>query len=223
MASPVDLPETNDNRSYDYSTTPVEERDEYAIIARMVASNSSVIDLGCGNGSLLVKLQKEKNTSGSGIEISEGGVEICRQKGLHVLRQSIDERLPFDDNAFDYAVCNVTIQMVMYPEMLLGEMKRIARRQIVSFPNFAFYKNRIDMLLHGRMPRHMLFGYQWYSTGHIHQLSVSDFLDLTHTVGGLSVKAHETVQIPSRIKRDLIRRYPNLFELLPVFLLEKVS
>jgi methionine biosynthesis protein MetW len=223
MASPVDRPETNDNRSYDYSTTSVEERDEYAVIARMIAPDSSVIDLGCGNGSLLVKLQNERHTSGTGIEISEGGVNVCAQKGLTVLQQSIDETLPFADNAFDYAVCNVTIQMVMYPEKLMAEMKRVARRQIVSFPNFGFYKNRIDMVLRGRMPRHILFGYSWYTTGHIHQLSIADFLELVQATGGLRVLLHETVGIPSAFKRGMVRLFPNLFEVLPIFLLEKTS
>jgi len=223
MASPVDLPGSNDNRSYDYSTTSVEERDEYAVIARMIGAGSRIVDLGCGNGSLLKKLENEKHTTGVGLEISPSGVDACRRKGLEVLARSIDELLPFDDNAFDFAICNVTIQMVMHPEVLLAEMKRVARRQVVSFPNFGFYRNRIDMALHGRMPRHMLFGYTWFSTGHIHQLSITDFLGLVKSTGGLSVAEHDTVPIRSAVKRALVRRFPNAFEVLPIFLLERQS
>jgi methionine biosynthesis protein MetW len=83
-----------------------------------------------------------------------------------------------ENKQFDYAICNVTIQMVMYPEVLLSEMKRISHYQIISFPNFANWRNRLDLLLKGRMPKPMLFGYDWYNTGHIHQLSLKDFLDL---------------------------------------------
>src|SRR5882724_12824551 len=137
MSQQFDEPGTNDNRNYNYENFASFERVEYPIIADMVERNSKVIDLGCGNGSLLEKLIKEKNVDGRGIEISKSGVEVCLKKGLHVTEGKIDEPLPFADNSFDYAICNVTIQMVMYPEVVLKEMKRIARYQIISFPNFA--------------------------------------------------------------------------------------
>jgi methionine biosynthesis protein MetW len=87
------------------------------------------------------------------------------------------------DASFDYAICNVTLQMVMYPEVTLREMKRIAQCQIISFPNFAFLLNRLELLLLGRMPRRMLSGYSWYNTGHIHQFSIRDFLVLSKESG----------------------------------------
>lgn len=212
-----------DNRQYDYTTPPAEVRQEYDIIARMIAPHSRVVDLGCGNGALLSKLAKERSCSAAGIELSPSGVEICRRAGFDVRCGRIDEVLPYSDDTFDYAVCNVTMQMVLYPETLLSEMKRVARRQIVSFPNFAFYKNRMELLFRGRMPRHMLFGYEWYSTGHIHQFSITDFMNLVDAIGGLRVVSHESVEIPSALKQLLVKRFPNLFELIPVFLLEKAG
>ena len=143
--SNIDSPLFNDNRNYDYSAASTEDREEYKLICELVEPNSNVIDLGCGNGSLLEKLIKEKNVTAEGVELSESGVEVCKEKGLKVLKGKIDEKLPFADNSFDYSICNVTIQMVMYPEVLLSEMKRISKYQIVSFPNFAHYKNRIDL------------------------------------------------------------------------------
>jgi len=113
-----------------------------------------------------------------GIEISPSGVEVCRSKGLKVRQGRIDEALPRVNDAFDYAVCNVTLRMVMYPEILLSEMGRVGRRQIVSFPNFANLRNRLELLFFGRMPRAMLFGHTWWNTGYIHQLSISDFKEL---------------------------------------------
>ncbi|MHB1048999.1 MAG: methionine biosynthesis protein MetW [Bacteroidota bacterium] len=217
----IDDPAANDNRKYDYSSHPDMERYEYPIIISMIPQNASVADLGCGNGALLARLKKEKNVTETGVEISSSGIEICKKRGLNVQYGRIDERLPFDDNTFDYAVCNVTIQMVMYPEVLLREMKRIARYQIVSFPNFAFWRNRLDLLVNGRMPRRMLFEYSWYSTGHIHQLSLKDFYDLVHDVGGLQVVRRYDERSDSIIKNALMKKFPNLFQMLGIFLLEK--
>ena len=110
-------------------------------------------------------------------------MEVSRAKGLSVHQGRIDEALPWPDRSFDYALCNVTLQMVMYPEKLLSEMARVASRQIVCFPNFANLRNRLELLLMGRMPRAMLFGYSWWDTGHIHQLSVRDFEEYLPRVG----------------------------------------
>lgn len=148
-------------------------------------------------------------------------MESCKASGLNVQVGSIDQKLPVGDNTFDYAICNVTIQMVMYPEVLLSEMKRIAKHQIISFPNFSFYKNRIDLLLNGRMPLSGLFGYNWYDTGHIHQLSIKDFNLLVNHIGGLEILERKSVKSGNPLKDFLIQSFPNLFEQIPVFLLRK--
>lgn len=219
--SSVNSPQNNDNRIYDYSLFPDEGRPEYKRIIRLITAGSSVIDLGCGNGTLLEKLIDQKSITGTGMELSGSGVNICKQKGLNVLQGKIDDTLPFRNDEFDYAICNVTIQMVNFPEKLLSEMKRISRYQIVSFPNFGFYKNRIEMFFGGRMPRKMLFGYQWYSTGHIHQLSIKDFKELAVECGGLRIIRMDTEETNLPIKNKLIKTCPNLFSVLPVFLLQK--
>lgn len=218
----LDDPRINDNRKYDYTGHPDTDRYEYPIIVDMVRPNSTVIDLGCGNGALLARLKREKQVIETGLEISESGVRICKERGLNVRYGAIDERLPFDDNVFDYAICNVTIQMVMYPEVLLREMKRVAKHQIISFPNFAFWRNRLDLLVHGRMPKRMLFDYTWYSTGHIHQLSFVDFYELVRDVGGLRILECRLETSANPLKNVLLQTFPNLFQLVPVFLLEKV-
>lgn len=221
--STIDSPLYNDNRNYDYSNTPSEEREEYKLICEMVEPNSKVIDLGCGNGSLLEKLVKEKKVIGEGVELVSSGVDACKKKGLKVIQGRIDERLPFDDNSFDYSICNVTIQMVMYPEVLLSEMKRISKYQIISFPNFAYYKNRLDLLFKGRMPKPMLFGYKWYNTGHIHQLSIKDFYELVNDVMGLRILKVNALVSRNRLKNFLLKFFPNVFQILHVFLLEKYN
>jgi methionine biosynthesis protein MetW len=167
-----------DNREYEYKADRSAHREEFSKIVDWIPEGSRVLDLGCGEGSLLKLLVERKKAQVEGIEISPSGVEVCRSKGLKVRQGRIDEGLPWVDDAFDYAVCNVTLQMVMYPEKLLSEMGRVATRQIVSFPNFANLCNRVELFLYGRMPRAMLFGHAWWNTGHIHQLSISDFKEL---------------------------------------------
>jgi methionine biosynthesis protein MetW len=214
---------TNDNRNYDFSQVPDGDRKEFQVIANLIPSGSSVVDLGCGNGTLLQQLKKERSAAVKGIELTASGVNACIAKGLDVLQGRIDAQLPFANNSFDYAICNVTIQMVMYPEILLSEMKRIARFQIISFPNFAFYRNRLQLIVHGAMPKHMLFGYNWYNTGHVHQLSLTDFRNLCSDVGGLIERGLYTVPVGNSFKQTLMKKFPNLFMLLPIILLEKTK
>lgn len=221
MGNRFDSPDGNDNRNYNYSNHRESERAEYHIIVNMVKQNSRVIDLGCGSGALLALLKKEKNIVDYGLEISESGVAVCKERGLNVSFGRIDERLPFHDNAFDYAICNVTIQMVMYPEILLKEMKRVSKYQIVSFPNFAFWKNRFDLIFNGRMPRPMLFNYSWYSTGHIHQLSFADFLQLINDIGGLKIVERRFNKLNDPFRAMIASMFPDLFHLLGIYLLEK--
>ncbi|RBL89709.1 methionine biosynthesis protein MetW [Chitinophaga flava] len=201
----------NDNRNYDYSQLPSEKRGEYEKVTDLLSPGNTVLDLACGNGRLMEMMIEEKQCDCKGIEISPSGVEICQQKGLQVIRGRVDETLPYADNEFDVAVCNVTIQMVMYPETLLSEMKRVARRQIISFPNFAYFLNRIDMMINGRMPKKMLFGYHWYNTGHIHQLSLRDFEELLENVGGLHIARKRYVPIGFKIIDSLGNVFPGWF------------
>ncbi|MCL6493520.1 MAG: methyltransferase domain-containing protein [Ignavibacterium sp.] len=221
MKNVIDKPALNDNRNYNYSGFEEFERPDYKYIIELVEENSKVIDLGCGNGSLIKLLKENKNCNVKGIEISDTGVQISRSRGLDVNKGRIDEKLPFSENEFDYSICHVTIQMLMYPEILIREMKRISEYQIISFPNFAFYKNRLEFLFKGKMPEKMLFGYKWYNTGHIHQLSIKDFFELINEIGGFEVLKQTYVKSDSVIKNFLMKLFPNLFQQVSIFLLSK--
>ncbi len=221
MSFDINSPEFNDNRNYNYSPDAREVRKEYRYFVDAIPAGSSVLDLGCGDGTLMEILAVEKKCEVTGIELSESGVRIGKNKGLNVLQGRIDERLPFEDNSFDYAICNTTIQMVMYPEVLLREMMRVAPKQIVSFPNFAFYKNRMQLFFGGKMPAHCLFGYEWYNTGHIHQLSCSDFRELVSKISHnpkIKILNRATGSSP---KDYLINTFPDLFHIFPVYFIGK--
>lgn len=218
----INSPAYNDNRNYDYSEVHSEHREEYSVILSMIEPEKKIIDLGCGNGSLLELIKQTKEpVKLAGVEISDSGVNAARAKGIDVIKGRIDQTLNFSDNEFDYAICNVTIQMVNYPETLMTEMKRISKYLIISFPNFGFYKNRFDLLFHGRMPKHMLYNYKWFSTGHIHQLSIVDFYELLHECRNLEVIKLNTVSSITGLKRNIVFAFPNLFMPLPVFLIQK--
>ena len=215
MEKKLDFQE-NDNRRYNYFEHSSYTRAEFPIICDLVQEGSSVLDLGCGDGSLIELLQNKKKVRAEGLEISESGVAEANRRGIKAKLGRIDEESTYhgyQDKQFDYAICNVTIQMVMFPEVLIREMRRVSKFQIIPFPNFAFIRNRLDLLLGGRMPRPMLFGYSWYSTGHIHQLSVRDFENFC---------AQE--QWPILNRRYLGWRLPSVvFHLLPANWLAKIA
>lgn len=176
----LDNPELNDNRNYDFSQENFYIRGEFSIISDWVKNKSKIIDLGSGNGSLMKYLKDKNDAIIEGVEISQSGVDFSLKNNLDARQGEIDKLETYSDcknNQFDYAICNVTIQMLVYPEVALKEMARISKYQIISFPNFAYFENRLDLLFNVIMPRPMLHKYSWFNTGHIHQLSNRDFKD----------------------------------------------
>ncbi|CEG13820.1 SAM-dependent methyltransferase [groundwater metagenome] len=218
VTGPPDNPESNDNRNYIYDDD-FHIRKEYPIVRDWIKEDSKIIDLGCGNGSLIRFILKKKNVYAQGIDISQSGIEICLKNNIQAKVGCIDKEetyKKYKKDEFDYTICNVTIQMVMCPEILLKEMKRISRFQIILFPNFAFILNRFDMLFLGRMPRFMLFGYNWYNTGHIHQLSIKDFKELCRKIDIRIIKEYHIGKAG-----PLIKVCPNLLSQVSIFLSTK--
>ena len=157
---------------------------DYELIERLVPDGASVLDLGCGDGELLAELIREKHVRGSGVEISQAAVEACVAKGLSVFHGDLDEGLAdHADGSFDIVILSFSLQQLRRPLLVVREMARVGRLAIVSFPNFAQYAIRWEMLTRGRMPVSKELPYQWYDTPNIHLCTVHDFRDLCREEG----------------------------------------
>ncbi|HEY3324020.1 MAG TPA: methionine biosynthesis protein MetW [Planctomycetota bacterium] len=148
------------------------------LIESDIPEGSSVLDLGCGNGELLAKLMQFKHVSGQGVECEAEAVFGCVQRGVPVFQTDLDEGLAgFPDLRFDYVILEETLQTLRRPVDMLHEMLRVGKRGIVSFPNFAYWRVRLDLGIRGRMPVTEYLPYRWYDTPNIHLFCLQDFLD----------------------------------------------
>ena len=160
-------------------------------IANWIPSGSRVLDLGCGNGTLLSYLQEEKQVNGIGVEIDNERVVTCVSRGVEVIQQNLEEGLAlFNDKQFDVVVLSQTLQAMLNTEHILKEMGRVASKGVVSFPNFGHWTHWWS-ILHGRMPVTGQMPYEWYNTPNIHLCTLSDFEDLATKVG-LRIKERAT-------------------------------
>ncbi|KAB0265238.1 methionine biosynthesis protein MetW [Microvirga brassicacearum] len=163
---------------------------DFLLLADMVAPGSRVLDVGCGDGSLLALLRDRKNVDGRGIEISREGVNACLAKGLPVIQGDADTDLAdYPNDAFDYVILSQTIQATRQPKVVLEHLLRIGRRAIVSFPNFGHWRVRLDLLVKGRMPVTDNMPYSWHDTPNIHFCTIRDFLELCAEVGARMERA----------------------------------
>jgi methionine biosynthesis protein MetW len=149
---------------------------EYRVIADLIPSGSSVLDLGCGDGELLNLLVKTKNIRGSGIEIDPQAVRKCASLGISVSQQDIESGLSdYGDKSFDFVILNQSLQQVVKLEAVLKETLRVGNKVIIGFPNFVYYKSRLQMVFGGRTPVTPSMPNMWYDTPNLHFLSITDF------------------------------------------------
>lgn len=146
------------------------------LIADHVADNSRVLDLGCGDGSLLHFLKEHKNVKGWGVDISYENVLCCIKRGISVFQGDIEEGLDdFQNDLYDYVIISQTMQEIRSIERLMLEALRIGNQVIVSFPNFAFFANRIYLLFRGLSPVTANLPHAWYRSPNVHFFSINDF------------------------------------------------
>ena len=151
-------------------------RDDHALIQRGVKPGSQVLDLGCGQGTLLQYLQRHKNVRGYGLEINPDNITACIRNGVNVIEQDLDNGLRnFKDNSIDTVIMTQALQAVERPDLLLDEMLRIGNEAIVTFPNFGYWRTRFYLMLKGRMPMSETLPYNWYDTPNIHMCTFKDF------------------------------------------------
>jgi methionine biosynthesis protein MetW len=150
-------------------------RADFATIADWIARGSHVLDLGCGDGSLLAYLARERGTTGYGIEIDDAGVLASVTNGINVLQSDLETGLAgFDDASFDCVILSQTLQAMRHADDIVAEMLRVGREAIVTFPNFGHWSHRWQ-IFNGRMPVSKALPYQWYDTPNIHLCTVADF------------------------------------------------
>lgn len=150
-------------------------RPDFAMIASWVKPGTRVLDLGCGDGSLLRYLRNTRNVRGYGIEIDDTKVLACFHNGVNVIQRNLESGLSdFESGFFDYVILSQTLQAVKHTEAIVREMLRVSREAIVSFPNFGYWKNRLQ-IISGHMPVSESLPYQWFNTPNIHLCTLEDF------------------------------------------------
>jgi methionine biosynthesis protein MetW len=184
------------------------------LIFGLIRPETSVLDLGCGDGALLAWLAREKKCRVQGIEIDERAVHACVARGVSVLHGDIDSSLPdYPDRSFDYVVLNQSFQQLKKPDVVLNEALRVGDEVIVSFPNFAHISARAQIFFSGRTPVTPSLPYQWFDTPNLHFLSISDFAAFCR-------ERHIRVERALFTARDRrVNLFPNLWALVGIFLI----
>jgi len=193
----------------------------YNIICELIENGSHILDLGCGDGTLLKMLSEKKHTFGKGIEINQENVIKCINKGLSVIQGNIDEGLEdFEGQDIDYVILNQTLQSVHKPDFVIDEMLRTGKKAIVSFPNFAYWRIRLYLLFKGKMPKSEMLPFEWYDTPNIHLLTVKDFFDFCEKK---NIKILKTILIRNGrpLKSEFKRYFADIFAEEVVFIISK--
>ena len=157
----------------------INEKKDFGIIANLIPSNASVIDVGCNDGSLLEYLKEHKNIDGRGMEIDQKKVQLCLAKGISVIEGDADKDLyDYPDKIFDYSILTYTLQATKSPKTVMQQLVRISIKAIISFPKFGHWKIGASLLLNRKMPVSEKLSYSWHETPNLHFCTINDFIDL---------------------------------------------
>lgn len=188
-------------------------------IQHWIKQGSRILDLGCGDGTLLKWLIDSKQVQGYGLEIDAGQINICIDKGLNVIEQNLDRGLGnFADKSFDTVLMTQALQTLHFPHLVLDEMLRVGKECIVTFPNFGHWKARYHLATRGRMPVSDLLPYEWYNTPNIHFCTFKDFEVLCRERNIKVIHRQVVNEQSGQLLKDLM---PNLFGETAIYHLSK--
>lgn len=198
-------------------------RFDLQVIASWIENGSKVLDLGCANGDLLAHLIQHKQVSGTGIDFSEAKVARCIERGLTVLQGDFRQEVgDYPTERFDVVILSQTLQQIRDPKELLEELLRIGKRVIVSFPNFAHWSCRLQVLLFGTAPVTDQLPYEWYNTPNIRVISIKDFQRFLHRIGVRVVKQVAINTHHHDFKGTTVRYFTNMRATYGIMMLERV-
>lgn len=186
-------------------------RADLKLIEPWVRSGTHVLDLGCGDGTLLAHLRDKKNVQGYGLEIDEAQITSCIEKGVNVIEHNLDSKglKSFADQQFDTVIMTQALQAVRQPDVMLEEMLRLGQQGIVTFPNFGYWRCRHYLLWHGKMPMSKTLPHTWYNTPNIHLCTFKDFEALCKKK---SIKILNRTVVDSQFSQSrFAMMWPNLF------------
>ncbi|HYA13228.1 MAG TPA: methionine biosynthesis protein MetW [Syntrophales bacterium] len=189
---------------------------DHKIIYSIVAPNSRVLDLGCGEGDLLYPLVRDKQVRAQGIELDDKAIQECVKKGLSVFHDDIEHSLrEYPDHSFDYVILNQSMQEVKNVDFVIHEALRIGGKVIVGFPNFAYIKSRLMLFFLGRSPITESLPYLWFDTPNVRFLSITDFTDYC------AEKDIRIVEVHYLGEKEIVYLWPNLLAMNAIFVLMK--
>lgn len=185
-------------------------RIDHEALQHWITPQSRVLDLGCGDGSLLKQLQQRHDIEGYGLEIDPEQITACIDNRVNVVEKNLDDGLAnFSDDSFDMVVMTQALQVMHYPHLVLNEMLRVGKECIITFPNFGNWRARMYLMFKGRMPVTKQLSYQWYDTPNIHFCTVKDFETLCREQ---HIRILDRQMVAERNPdRRLKRIWPNLF------------
>ncbi|MDB9744892.1 methionine biosynthesis protein MetW [Candidatus Pelagibacter sp.] len=197
-------------------------KQEFKIISNLINKNTRVLDVGCGDGTLMEYLKDSRKIDIRGIEISKNNVQKCLSKGLTVIEGDAEkDLLQFPDSSFDFVILSQTLQAFLTPEIVIKELLRVGKKAVVTIPNFGFWKVRLHLLLKGTMPITKNLPDEWYNTPNLHMCTLKDFYNFCEN---RNIKLDQSIALKNEkisTVNKLNLNIKNLSAELGIFLIER--